>query len=141
MIKAYIKHLLSLCILLLSVYSQLYAHTFQDGIRHSSIKNLLKSDHASFGIVQNSQTQVLKFVSASKEKENHKIDAAEIEEEDYEYISFKKLLENSNYFATVFYALVFGCLGLFLSQRLLACKHALYFFSYKLFLLFRVIRI
>ena len=137
--KLLIRFFLSLCVILLSGYSQLYAHTYEDGIRHTSIKVLLKSEHASFGKVQNNQALPHKF--SSSVTESRKLSVAEIEEEDDEFISFKKLLEQSNYFAAVFYALVFGCLGLFLSQRLPSGKHALYFPSCKLFLLFRVIRI
>ena len=137
--KLLIRFFLSLCIILLSGYSQLYAHTYQDGIRHSSIKALLKSEHAGIGKLQNTQALPHKF--SSSVTENLKLSVAEIEEEDDELVSFKKLLEHSNYFTAVFYALVFGCLGLFLLKRLPAGKHALYFSSFKLYLLFRVIRI
>jgi len=141
MLKAYTKYLLSLCILLLSVYSQLYAHTYRDGISHSSLKNQINSEQARFGTGQNSPVLARKFVLSVTEKESLKIGVAEIEEEDNKLISFKKYLKNSNYFSTVFYALVFGFLGLFLRIHLPSCKHSLNFPSYKLFLLFRVIRI
>ena len=137
--KLLIRFFLSLCIILLSGYSQLYAHTYQDGIRHSSIKALLKSEHAGIGKLQNTQALPHKF--SSSVTENLKLSVAEIEEEDDEFISFKKLLEHSNYFTAVFYALVFGCLGLFLSKRLSSDKHSFKFPTCKLFLLFRVIRI
>lgn len=139
--KLLIRFFLSLCILLLSGYSQLYAHTYQDCICHSSKKILLSPEHASFGAVQNNQTLLLKSASSITENENSKLVATAFECEDEESISFKKFLENSNYFTTVFHALVFGFFCLFLKKRLLSSKHSIYFSSYKWYLLFCVFRI
>ena len=135
------KYLLSLFILLLSVYSQLYARSYQDCNYHSTKSTFVRSGYASFGTAQNSQAQILKSVLYSTEKETCKIVAAEIEEEKHEWISFKKFLDNSNYFTTVFYLLAFAYLCLFLKNRLPSCKHSIYFSSYKWYILFRVIRI
>ena len=141
MTKALIKYFLSLLILLLCVYSQLYARTYPGGIFPSSKITLLRSENASFGIGQNSQAQLLKPVLYGTENQNCKIVATEIEEEKHEWISFKKYLESSNYFTTVFYVLAFGCFCLFFKKRLPSCKRSIYFSSYKWYLLFRVIRI
>lgn len=141
MIKALIKYLLSLSILLLSVYSNLYAHSYQECICHASKKTLLRSERASLGSMHTNQTLLLKSTLSSREKETCKIIAAEIEEDKHEWISLKKFLDGSNYFTTLFYALAFGYLGLFLKKCLPSCKHSIYFSSYKWYLLFRVFRI
>ncbi|PSR54760.1 hypothetical protein AHMF7605_15230 [Adhaeribacter arboris] len=125
----------------MSVYGQLYAHTFQECICHSSKRTLLKSEHASFGTVQNSQTKIIKATFSGTENENCKLVASEIEEEKHEWTSLKKFLANSNYFTTLFYTLAFGYSGLFLKNHLPSCKHSIYFSAYKWYLLFRVIRI
>ena len=142
MTKALIKYLLSLFILLLSVYGQLYAYPSQDCICHSSKRTLVRSAHANFGTPQKSQSLILKSTLTNTETKTCKIVAAEIDEEEkHEWVSFKKYLENSNYFTSVFNALVFGYFCLFLKKRLPACQDALYFSSYKRYILFRVIRI
>ena len=141
MTKALLKHLLCLSILLLSVYGNLYAHTYQEGIIHSSKRAFVRNEHASLGTLQNGQTHILKATLSATEQEKFKIVAAEIEEEKHEWISFKKYLENSNYFTTVFYALAFGYICLFFKKRLPSCKYFLYFSSYKWYLLFRAFRI
>jgi hypothetical protein len=141
MTKALIKYFLSLLILLLCVYSQLYARTYQDAISHSSESTLLlRSEPASIATGQNSKALILKSVYYGIENQSN-IVATEIEEEKHEWLSFKKFLECSNYFTTVFYILAFGYFCLFFKKRLPSCKRSIYFSFYKWYLLFRVIRI
>jgi hypothetical protein len=141
MTKASAKYLLSLFILLLSVYGNLYAHTNQECNCYSSKRTLVGSEQASFGALHNNQAQFIKATLSVTENENCKIVAAEIEEEKHEWISFKKYLAYSNYFTTVFYALAFGYFCYLLKKRLPSCKHSIYFSSCKWYLRFRVIRI
>ena len=141
MLKAFIRNFLSLSILLLSVYSNLYAHTFKECICHSSKRTLIKSEHVRFGDAKSTQTKIIRATLSGTENEKCKLVAAEIEEEKQEWLSFKKFLANSNYFSSLFSALVFGFCCLILQKRLPSCKHSLYFSSYKWYILFRVIRI
>ncbi len=141
MTKAILKYLLSLGILLLSVYSNLYAHTPQECICHSSKKTLTKSEHTSFGNVKNSQAHIIKATFSVTENESCKLIAAEVEEEKHEWISFKKYLAYSNYFTSFFYALAFGYFCYLLKKRLPLGKHSLYFSTHKWFLIFRVFRV
>ncbi|RDC64956.1 hypothetical protein AHMF7616_03578 [Adhaeribacter pallidiroseus] len=141
MSRAVLQYLLSLCILLLSVYSQLYASTSQECICHSSKRTLARYAHVSDGIANGGSSKIIKATLSGTENENCKLIAAEIEEEKHGWVSFKKYLATSNYFTTLLYGLTLSCFGLFLKKRLPSGKHALYFSSYKWYLLFRVIRI
>ena len=80
---------LSLCILLLGGYSQLYAHTPGPGI---------------FGTIQNSYVPLIRLGVPNTEKGHHSVDAPAIEEEDDQFNSFKKYLQSRCQFAAIFYA-------------------------------------
>jgi len=141
MTKAALKYFLSLGILLLSVYGNLYAANNKGCYCHSVKSTLVKSEQSRFSSGQDSPFQHIKATLSGTESESCKIVAAEIEEEKHEWISFKKFLAQSDYFTTLFYALAFGYFGLFLKKSLTSFKHSLYFSTIKWFLLFRVIRI
>ncbi|KAA5546772.1 hypothetical protein [Adhaeribacter rhizoryzae] len=141
MTKAALKYFLSLGILLLSVYGNLYAHGNKVCNCHSFKSTLVSAEQSRFSAGQNTQFQSIKATLSVTESENCKIIAAEIEEEKHEWISFKKYLAQSNYFTTLFYVLAFGYFSLFIKKCLDSFKHALYFSTIKWFLLFRVIRI
>jgi len=140
MIRAFLKYLLSLCILLLSVYSHLYAQTYQGFTSYSLLKKLKGSEHASIGAVQNDQAFSFKYASPVPEK-SFKVEATDIEEEDYKFISFKKYLESNSYFTAAFYALALAFFFRYIKTSLLFCKHFSYTLSQRRYLLFQVFRI
>lgn len=95
MVKTLYKHLLSVCILLLSMHSFLYAHVNRDFIHYSSI-NPEGSMYTSFGMMQNSLSFVIKSVSSDKEKENNDQSLVVLDDDDDDdVVSFKKHLESN----------------------------------------------
>ncbi len=141
MIHFLVRFLLSLCVLLLSEYSQLYAYPSQECNSTSFIKTSKESEQARLEFIQHDQPLIISSSPAVTERENAKINAAEIVEEDYISISFKKYLESSHFFTALFYALTFGYCCRFIKTCLPSCKHSIYFSSYKWYLIFRVIRL
>lgn len=140
MIKFLIRFLLSLCILLLSGYSHLHAHAYQELSSYALIKNLKGSEHVSFRTVQNVQT-FISSLSPSVTEKSFKVEAAEIEEEENKSVSFKKYLENSNYLTAVFYVLALAYFFRYIKTSLLFCKHFSYTLSQRRYLIFHVFRI
>jgi len=126
-----------LWILLLSGYNQLYAH--EDQTACIAVKNTESSDHSIFSTVQNDHSFIIKSALSSKEKENDKIDPTE--DEDDKLISFKKYLENNNYFITFFCPQTQGCFYHCIKKCLPVCKQFFYFSSCRRYIMFRVIRI
>ncbi len=108
MIKALLKYLLSLSILLLSGYSQLTAHPYKESTFHSPIRNLNEAEHATCGIEQYDHSFIIKSSSPDEEKKNYKIDVAEneVEEED-EIVFSRKHFQSGNYAASIFFAQTF----------------------------------
>lgn len=141
MIKALIKYLLSLCILLLGGYSQLSAHANEEGDFYSPIKNLKGSEQISIGPGQDGPTFILKPASSGTEKASFTMDAAEIIEEKEEWSSFIKYLADSYYFTVIYYALTFGYLCYFIKKYLPLSKQSFDFSSYRWYLIFQVFRI
>jgi len=137
--KLMIRFFLTLCIFLLSGYSQFYAHAGQDHILHSSVTTLNGPAHASLGTAQDHQALALHF--AASNTDSHKIVAEEITEEEHKSVSFKKYLESSSCITAVFYALTFAYFCHLIKKRLLSCEHSFDFASHKRYLLFRVLRI
>ena len=142
MTKGFLRYFLSLSILLLSVYSNLYAYTNQDCICHSSQKTFVRSEHAArISSLHNSQALKLKSTLYGTEAEHCKIVAAEIELEEDESVSLKKALEISDFFTAIFYAQALAYLLNYLKKVLAFCKHFAYTSSHRWYLLFRVFRI
>jgi hypothetical protein len=135
MIKALIKYLLSLCILLLCGYSQLSTYTYRESTYNSPIKSLKESEHASLGNEQQDQTFITPS-SPSGTKKHFTIDFAEIEiEEEEEY------LKGSNHFTAIFCALILGYFFRYIINDLLLCKYFFYILSNRRHLILQVFRI
>jgi hypothetical protein len=92
--KALIKYLLFTCIFLFSGRSFAYAHANHSSISYSSVKNLQQSVNT-------------KSISSGREKENDELTALFVDDDDDESISFKKHVESSNYFNSIFSAQTF----------------------------------
>ena len=139
-----IRLFLSLCILLLSGYSQLYGNTNQGYIRHTATHLSDNSEQARFASTQKNLAVVLSTVSPGKPMEPFNLKATEnIEEKEEQHvlISSKKISDNSNYFAATFWAQAlsyfFWC-----SQTILPVDQPLaYYPSQRRHLLFQVFRI
>lgn len=103
--KLLVRYLLSLCILLLSGYSQLLAHEY-----HISSPGLCERiEQPGVDLGANSASSV-KRLAASETQRILFIDAVEGKDEDeHDFISAKKKhLDNPEYYATVFCALTRG---------------------------------
>ncbi|WP_186753997.1 hypothetical protein [Echinicola salinicaeni] len=106
MIKFFVRILLSLCVVLSSGYSQLYAHKHLEVNTYAPSSILEVSGQVNHGI-RNSHDFFLKSLSSISERDGFQLDTSDFEEEDDEIRSFKKYVENSNYFAALFFAEVF----------------------------------
>lgn len=136
-----VKFFLSLCVLLVGGYSQLYAYAYQDCVCFSPIKTPKKSEEANFCSIQKSSAAfIIQSAASGKEKATYQIDIAEKEIEEYESASSKKFLEISNYFTTLFDAQSVGNLFDDLKSLPLG-KHFSYISSYRCYLVLQVFRI
>lgn len=140
MVKALIKYLLLVCILLASGVSHLSAHKIKENTSYIATG----SEHASLGILLQADQVFTKTPSSSDTEKHSIIEIAEIEieEEDDEWISFKKHLESSHYLTTLFYAY----LPEYFSQHKKNCLALYKQFSHcstpeSLYLIFRVFRL
>ncbi len=134
MIKAHIKYLITLCILLLSVSSQLVANTHPRTNLHAS------SDDN----IRNLQSNINTYMSASfGNSENTFFDYDEKIEEDKEYsiILQKKNLENTYISSTLFYSWYNKFFLLSNIKVSHFSKHLSHFSYHKLFIVFQVFRI
>jgi hypothetical protein len=139
-----IRLFLSLCIVLLSGYSQLDAHTYQACIPHSSTKNSKNLEQARFATAQKSLAMITKPASSDRKKVTFKLKATEKnEEEEVEpaVTSSKKYLESSNYFSATFWAQALSYFFCYNKGILPVCKHLFNFPSPGRYLLFQVFRI
>lgn len=142
MIKAHIKYLIALCILLLNVSGQLDANTYRQRVSHHPLKK-----HHAFtdGNISNLQSNVnYTFTSASFNGcENTFFDYEEKVEEDKEssIISQKKNLDNTYVSSTLFYSWYSKFFLLSNTKVLHLGKHLSHFSYHKLFIVFQVFRI
>ncbi|CAN5915810.1 hypothetical protein BH24BAC1_BH24BAC1_10490 [soil metagenome] len=138
MIRSFLKYLLSLCILLLSVYGQLYAQTYQEFDRSSLIQILKGTELASYGIQQND----LASTYSSSDRERHlNLEATDIEEEKNKFASSRKKVASSIFFSAAFFALLLANFFCYVKTCLLSCKHFSYTLSKRRYLIFEVFRI
>ena len=90
--KALIKYLLFICIVLFGGHSFAYAHANHSSISYSSVKNLQESANT-------------KSISSGREKENDELTALFVDDDDDdESISLKKHAESGHYFNSIFSA-------------------------------------
>ncbi|MES2518575.1 MAG: hypothetical protein V4585_10745 [Bacteroidota bacterium] len=139
MIKARIKYLITLCILLLSISGQLDAHTLRKGAFHHPIK---KHRASLDGNLQNNVSHTFTSVSLDS-GENILFDYNEEVEEDEEdgIVSQKKNLENTDVSSTLFYSWYSKFFLLTNAKVLHFSKHLSNFSYHKLFIVFQVFRI
>ena len=146
MMKAQIKYLVTLCILLLGVSGQLTdanSHTISVASHHPIINPHASSDDNIGNLQGNVITTT--FTSASFDsKENTFFEYSEEVEEDEESDSIipqKKNSENTYLSSTLFYSWYSNFLLLSNTQALHFSKHLFHFSYSKLFIVFQVFRI
>ena len=130
---------LPLSILLLNGYGQQYAYAYQGYTQ--SIKSQ-KVEIKAFPKAKSRHALVEK--ASSFEKENFKIDIADVEEvehKEYGLVSVKKNLEFRNFVTSIFNLPAIGYFFGHLNKSLPFCKHFSYVTAYKWYLQFGVFRI
>ncbi|ARS35516.1 hypothetical protein [Pontibacter actiniarum] len=141
MIKAFLKYLLSLSVLLGIVYGQLYVPTYQELSRYAAAENSLQgSVFASLGSVQEAQIAAPKYSSYNLDKD-FSIEATDGEDDSLDFVALKKLLSNNPYFTSLLYALALAYFICFVQASLRFCKHFFSKLSHKRYLLLQVFRI
>ena len=133
----------TLCILLLSGYSQLYAHAYRTPAHDSSSKLSEKIALATCVEGENSLPLVKKFAVSDREK-TFIIGATEVreeEEDEHEPGFFKKSRESIHYFAAIFCTLTRGYFFSYMREILSFCKHFSDISSGRRHLTFQVFRI
>ncbi|UCS94046.1 hypothetical protein KZP23_03155 [Echinicola marina] len=142
MVKFFVRILLSLCVVLSSGYSQLYAHKHQEVNTYtpSSIVDLCGQIKSG---VKNSHDFFVKSLSSVAERDGFKFDSSDFEEEDDNIRSFKKYMDSSKYFAALFFARVLRDLFRYINPDpgLRYSKSFAHTESYRLHLMIEVFRI
>ena len=101
MLKPIIRLFLSLlCVFLLSGFRQLTANAYRKGVSASPQNHIVRS----FNLPVQIDDLALRPVHPKTEKKDVKIEDTENEDDSDDFFSFKKYLEVSNYFITVFTA-------------------------------------
>ncbi len=141
MIKAFKTFLLTLCILLLSGYGQLFAHALEQSTFTSSLKSLNRDELASKGSIQTIHSSSISFPTSGTTKSKHKqIVTAEYESEENEFFALKKFLQNNDFIAAVLYTFISAFLFRYFGKLLPIGKQLLQF-SCKRYILIQVFRI
>ncbi|QHT71046.1 hypothetical protein GXP67_32540 [Rhodocytophaga rosea] len=117
-----VRFFLFLCILLLSGYSQIFAHTAKESAFYSQTDNLTASEQVNSGIIQTDQTFVTK-PSTSGTQQKPVTQFADIEVEEDESLSSRKYTEISYYVTSIFYARILEYFFRNLNKGFLFRKH------------------
>jgi len=139
--KFLVRFFISLFIFLLAGYGQVYAHTSQDTMNYAAIKSLSEPKHSVLADFIKSRDINVKADISALSKVNDKVDASDNEDEDEKPISIKKLLDNGNYYTTVFNTQTPGYFFSNVKKRLTNFKPFSSATSQRKYILFRVIRI
>lgn len=137
MTKLITRIVLSFCILLSSGYSQLYAHEMEESHQYAQEDNFSGSENSQ---VTRSHSEQIPFIQTHTPSKI-KLDPTEIEEEDDVLFSFKKYVENSNYFIAIFCTLILGFLFRFIQRSLFLSKHFYRISSHRMHLINQVFTI
>ncbi len=141
MLKALLKYLLCLGILLLGVYGYLSAHTYQQSTFFSPVKIFAGVEHGGIAGIQKLHNFHLKATLLDVANGHDKIAPSETEAEDDEFVTLQNNFESSYFLSAVFYAGALAFLLRYLQQILHTCKQIAFFSYHRWYLLFRVFRI
>lgn len=137
MIKTLMKYLVSIYVILLCGYGNLYANDNQDSIAISLNKECNQSD-----IIQSFHDLMTQSLQSNVSQDINKIRATDNEvAEEEEVASIKKDKTSSVYFSTVLYAEQLGCFCNNVKKRLPQSKFFARFLTNKLHVIFSVFRI
>ncbi|MEN2284160.1 hypothetical protein AAGF08_18595 [Algoriphagus sp. SE2] len=137
MIKLITRFVLSLCILLSSGYSQLYAHAIQEGVQYAPANSLLSHQSSTVDTDFSNHIHILHTHTSGTVK----VDVTDIEEKDDILVSFKKFVQSSNYYTAIFCTLILGFLFRFIQKSLFFSKNFYYKLSHRKHLLIQVFTI
>ena len=142
MIKALIKYHILLCILLLSGYTQLSAHIFEENAFYYQINILNGSGDSTFENEELPHPSLVNFATSSSER-NLLLEDTDVEEEEDERHSAKKKVERLSYFTSLFYVqhLESGFFKRYVKNHLSFCKYLHHVSSLSWYLVFEVFRI
>lgn len=142
MLKALLKYLLFLCIILAGNYGQLSANTPKESAFYTTFKSILESAQASSDIDRNDHSCTIQASTTPDSKnERREIGFAEKEIEEDEVDSSKKSFARNHDSLSNFYALSQGCYSLFIRNSLAFCKRFSYFTSHRWIIILQVFRI
>lgn len=139
MVKASIKYLLILCILMLSVINQLTAFTHSGNTAFLPQKWLQDSRY--IRPETGHHISITPFLIEKKENSLLYFEEDKVEDEDDHSIFQKKQLNNSNLFPILFYHWNYSLVLLNFPKVLFSYKHFISLTSNKLFVIFGVFRI
>lgn len=140
------KYVLSLCLLLLSGYHQLYADVQGDVVFNSRIQNLIDSAETDFDRLQKDDAPTFKPYTKGTKKKGDLTDITGFEEEEEEKDererhSSRKLKQQSDYFTTCPYSHLPGDYFSYIKKSLPFLKHFSHLPYSSLTILLCVIRI
>lgn len=141
MIKAFLKYVLPLCIILLAFLGQLIAHAPEGSAYFASTNQLKSSVLAGLDQVQHNHFLFIKPAGPVSKKGNYEITATEKEAEEVESTSSKKYSESSTFFTAILAGQILQYLFSPLESYLAFCKNFSFFTSHRWYLIFRVFRI
>ena len=142
MIKALLKYLLFLCIILAGNYGQLSAHTPKESAFHATFKRTIESAQSGSDLEHNDHSCTIQASTTSDSKnETRELCFAEKEIEEDEVDSSKKSFARNHDSLSNFYALSQGCYSLFIRNSFAFCKRFAYFTSHRWFIILQVFRI
>ena len=139
MMKALLRYFLPLCILLISGYRPLSAHTAQESSFSSSISRTSTEEKTTFNTAQFDHASI--FSTSSSDNSNQgtkKLITTKIEIEEEESSSFKNYLDSANLIVAIIYAFISGYLFRYLIKCFLIATH---FAHYRRHIILQVFRI
>ncbi|MDG3581252.1 MULTISPECIES: hypothetical protein [Galbibacter] len=139
--KLLLKFFISLCVILISGFGQLYAHSSQDAVAYSSIRSLENFTHTNYCVLQDAHDPNAVSFSPGLEKRDHKIEITESEVTEEELISFKKDSEIADYLTSLWQLNAYKYAFLNNRKTTFLDKQTSYLSSFRWYIVFRVIRI
>jgi hypothetical protein len=139
MIKAFLKYILPLCILLVDGYSHMYANSYQDCVNYTSVRNYENNEYTRARPILEARTLAFRYHVPGSKSDDDKICVQKNEEETHEVNFVKKNVENSHNFSS-FYSRSTRYFHCNISIRSYFCELCSYYSSIR-YIILRMIRI
>ena len=134
-----------MCVSVFAEYGMQYTRMYKDSISYSSKENLERSGHTDFGTSQKSLVLVSKIETIQFYKEKprpkYRYGATDIEVEEDELLSSKKIIKGVNYFTSFLSGRLHDHLYYSSKSSLAFCKQLSFVLSNKRYVFFHVFRI